>query len=130
MLLSPSSRQHSGSRHRSGYNDPRAWVHHRKTSLRDLRPHHIDRAAGPTIDLTKTEYSVTFGGSKDAVGTVLLGSPAGLEALTAFLHMIGLASPEIDIARRVLSEQSHYEIPDVKLSPTILRQLGDPGMPR
>ena len=71
--------------------------------MRDLRPHHIERAGGPTIDLTKTEYSVTFGGSKDAVGTVLLGTPAGLEALTAFPRQIGLASPEIEIARRVLS---------------------------
>jgi len=30
-------------------------------------PLHIDRAAGPEIDLTTTGYSVTFGGSKDAV---------------------------------------------------------------
>ena len=67
---------------------------------------HIDRAAGPTIDLTKTEYSVTFGGSKDAVGTILLGSPAGLEALAAFLRKIGLASSEIETARRALSEQA------------------------
>src|SRR2546426_2665005 len=95
-------------------------------AARPPTPLHIDRAAGPTIDLTKTEYSVTFGGSKDAVGTVLLGSPAGLGALTAFLPKIGLASPEIDIARRGLSEQTHYEIPDVKLFPTILRQLRGP----
>ncbi len=47
-------------------------------------PLHIDRAAGPEIDLTTTGYSVTFGGSKDAVGTVLLRSPAGLEALRRF----------------------------------------------
>jgi len=58
-----------------------------KPALRPPTPLHIDRAAGPTIDLTKTEYSVSIGGSKDAVGTVLLGSPAGLDALTAFLHM-------------------------------------------
>src|SRR5437762_8431193 len=87
-------------------------------------PLHIDRAAGPAIDLTTTEYSVTFGGSKDAVGTVLLGSPAGLEALAAFLRKIGLASSEIEISRRVLSEQANQELPDVKLSPTILRNLG------
>jgi hypothetical protein len=93
-------------------------------------PLHIDRAVGPEIDLTTTGYSVTFGGSKDAVGTVLLGTPAGLEALTAFLRKIGLASPEIEIARRVLSEQSHYEIPDVKISATILRQFGEPGIPQ
>jgi hypothetical protein len=93
-------------------------------------PLHIDRAAGPQIDLTTTGFSVTFGGSKDAVGAILLGTPAGLEALTAFLRKIGLASPEIETARRVLSEQSHYEIPDVKVSPTILRQLGESGTPR
>jgi len=93
-------------------------------------PLHIDRAAGPEIDLTTTGYSVTFGGSKDAVGTVLLGSPAGLEALAAFLRKIGLASSEIETARRVLSEQAHHELPDVKLSPPILRQLGEPGIPR
>jgi hypothetical protein len=57
-----------------------------------------------------------------------LGTPAGLEALTTFLRQIGLASPDIEIARRVLSEQAHYEIPDVKISPMILRQLGEPGI--
>ena len=67
---------------------------------------------------------------EDAVGTVLLGNPQGLEALTAFLRKIGLASPEIEIAQRVLAEQWHYEFPDVKLSPAILRQLGEPGTPR
>ena len=99
-------------------------------AARPPTPLHIDRAAGPTIDLTKTEYSVTFGGSKDAVGTILLGKPEGLNALTAFLRMLGLASQEIEIARGVLSEQSHYELPDVKLSPTILRQLWEPGTAR
>jgi hypothetical protein len=99
-------------------------------AARPPTPLHIDRAAGPRIDLTTTEYAVTLGGSKDAVGTVLLGNPQGLEALTAFLRKIGLASPEIEIAQRVLSEQSHFEIPDVKLSPTVLRQLGEPGTPR
>src|SRR6266853_776820 len=94
-------------------------------AARPPTPLHIDRAAGPTIDLTKTEYSVTFGGSKDAVGTILLGKPEGLEALVGFLRRIGLASPEIEIARGVLSEQSHHEIPDVKLPQTILRQLGE-----
>ena len=78
-------------------------------------PLHIDRAAGPEIDLTTTGYSV------------LLGSPAGLEALAAFLRKIGLASSEIEIARRVLSEQAHHELPDVKLSPTVLRNLGETG---
>ena len=57
-------------------------------------PLHIDRAAGPEIDLTTTGYSV------------LLGSPAGLEALAAFLRKIGLASSEIETARRALSEQA------------------------
>jgi hypothetical protein len=91
-------------------------------------PLHIDRAAGPEIDLTTTGFSVTFGGSKDAVGTVLLGKPEGLKALMAFLRKIGLAFAEMEIARRVLSEQSHHEISDVKMSPTILRQLGEPGI--
>jgi len=99
-------------------------------AARPPTPLHIDRAADPTIDLTTTEYSVTFGGSKDAVGTILLGKPEGLNALAAFLRTLGLASQEIDIARGVLSEQAHYEIPDVKVSPTILRQLGKPGTPR
>jgi hypothetical protein len=101
-----------------------------KPALRPPTPLHIARAAGPAIDLTTTEYSVTIGGSKDAVGTVLLGSPAGLDALTAFLHKIGLASSEIENARRVLSEQSDYELPDVTVSPTILRQLGELRTPR
>jgi len=93
-------------------------------------PLHIDRAAGPEIDLTTIGYSVAFGGSKDAVGTILLGTPAGLDALTAFLRKIGLASSEIEIARRALSEQPHHELPDMKLSPTTLQQLGEPGTAR
>src|SRR2546428_801078 len=48
----------------------------------------------------------------------------------AFLRKLGLASSEIETARRVLSEQAHHELPDVKLSPAILRQLGEPGIPR
>jgi hypothetical protein len=99
-------------------------------AARQPTPLHIDRASGPAIDLTTTEYAVAIGGSKDAVGTVLLGSPAGLDALTAFLHKIGLTSSEIENARRVLSEQSHYELPDVTVSPTILRQLGELRTPR
>jgi hypothetical protein len=100
------------------------------TSARPPAPLHIDRAAGPAVDLTTTKYSVTIGGSKDAVGTVLLGSPAGLDALTAFLYKLGLTSKEIEIARRVLSEQPHFAFRDVKVSPAVLRQLGEPGTPR
>ena len=59
---------------------------------------------------TTAEYAVSMGGAKDGVGTVLLGKPKGLSALTVFLHGLDVASAEIATACRVLTEQPHYEI--------------------
>ena len=77
-----------------------------KTAL----PLHIDRLDHDGANSTTAEYGVSMGGAKDRVGTVLLGKPKGLSALTVFLHGLDVASAEIATACRVLTEQPHYEI--------------------
>ena len=69
-------------------------------------------------------YIVSLGGAKDDVGTVLIGTPKGVDALTAFLQKIGVGRPENKTACKVLAEQPYHRIPNVKLTATILRRLG------
>jgi hypothetical protein len=64
-----------------------------------------------------------MGGTKDAVGTVLIGKPRGLSALTALLRGLEAPGAEIEAACRVLTERLHYEIPHVNVTPAILRRL-------
>ncbi len=49
----------------------------------------------------------------------------GVRTLRTFLLKLGVAPSEIEIACRVLNEQAHHEIPDVKLRPAALRDLGN-----
>lgn len=92
----------------------------RETSV----PLHISRAESPTIRPSTAVYAVSLGGSKDDVGTVLIGTPKGLDALAALLERIGVGRSEIETAGTVLAEQPYHQIPNVKLSPTFLRRLG------
>jgi hypothetical protein len=69
-------------------------------------------------------YAVSLGGSKDDVGTVLIATPKGVDALTALLQKIGVRRSEIETACKVLAEQPYHQIPSVKLSPAFLRRLG------
>jgi hypothetical protein len=87
-------------------------------------PLHISRGESPKIDPTTAVYAVSLGGSKDDVGTVLIGTPKGLDALTALLQKIGVGRAEIETACKVLAEQPYHRIPSVKLTPTFLRRLG------
>ena len=87
-------------------------------------PLHISRAGSPTIRPATAVYAVSLGGSKDDVGTVLIGTPKGIDALTALLEKIGVGRSEIETACKVLAEQPYHQIPNVKLTPPILRRLG------
>jgi hypothetical protein len=89
-----------------------------------LVPLHISRAGSPTIRPATAVYAVSLGGSKDGVGTVLIGTPKGIDALTALLAKIGVGRSEIETACKVLAEQPYHQIPNVKLTPPILRRLG------
>jgi len=87
-------------------------------------PLHISRGESPNIHPTTAVYAVSLGGSKDDVGTVLIGTPKGIDALTALLDKIGVGRSEIETACKVLAEQPYHQISNVKLTPTILRRLG------
>ena len=87
-------------------------------------PLHISRGASPTIHPATAVYAVSLGGSKDGVGTVLIGTPKGVDALAALLEQIGVGRSEIETACKVLAEQPYHQVPSVKLAPTILRRLG------
>jgi hypothetical protein len=77
-----------------------------------------DGTHSPTVG-----YAVSFGGSKDEVGTVLLAKPQGLDALVALLCGLGIAHAEIVTACHVLTIQPHYVIYDVTLTRSLLRRL-------
>jgi|GraSoiStandDraft_16_1057320.scaffolds.fasta_scaffold86121_5 hypothetical protein len=86
-------------------------------------PVHIDRRDSGRADPATATYSVSFGGSKDGVGTVLIAKPRSLAGLAAVLHGLGVARAEIELACRVLTEQPHHEILVVTLARTYLRKF-------
>ena len=86
-------------------------------------PLHIDRLDHDGADPARAEYAVSMGGTKDAVGTVLLGKPKGLSALAALLRGLEVPDGEIETACRALAEHLHYEVARVSVTPTILRRL-------
>ena len=88
-------------------------------------PLHIERSDDPATIPETTDYRVSLGGSKDGVGMIELGTTKGVRTLRTFLLKLGVAPSEIEIACRVLNEQAHHEIPDVKLRPAALRDLGN-----
>jgi hypothetical protein len=86
-------------------------------------PLHINRLDPNGVDSATAEYAVSMGGAKDGVGTVLLGKPRGLRALTSLLQGLEVPSAEIETACRALVEQSHHEIRHVNVTTTVLRRL-------
>jgi hypothetical protein len=86
-------------------------------------PLHIDRLDHDGADPARAEYVVSMGGTKDAVGTVLLGKPKGLSALAALLRGLEVTGAEVETACRALTEQLHHEISRVSVTPAILRRL-------
>ena len=87
-------------------------------------PLHIIRGGSPTIRSATAVYTVSLGGSKDGVGTILIGTPRGVNGLTALLEKIGVGRSEIETACKVLAEQPYHQVPGVKLTTTMLRRLG------
>ena len=83
-----------------------------------VRPDHL------AVQPTTMEFSVSFGGHKDGVGTVELGKPKDIEALASLLRKLQIPPTEIEIACRVLTTEPHHEIPNVILRRGIFRQLG------
>jgi hypothetical protein len=94
----------------------------RQHSVKTSTPLHIDREDGD-IHQPTAEYAVSFGGSKDRVGTVLLGRPQGVDALAALLRGLGIAHGEIVTACQALTEQPHYMFPGVMLTPAVVRRF-------
>ena len=91
-----------------------------KTTL----PLHIDRLDHDGANSATAEYAVSMGGAKDGVGTVLLGKPKGLSALTVFLHRLDVAPGEIATACRGITKETHYEIRyGLKVTAAVLRRL-------
>lgn len=84
---------------------------------------HIERWSGDGADPATSEYIVSFGGSRDGVGTVLLSKRSGLLALRDFLESLGVPSSEVEAACRVLAGEPRHEIPGVKLTQATLRGL-------
>jgi hypothetical protein len=87
-------------------------------------PLHISRGGSPAILPATAVYAVSLGGSKDGVGTILIGTPRGVNGLTALLEKIGVGRSEIETACKVLAEQPYHQVPGVKLTTTMLRRLG------
>ncbi len=85
---------------------------------------HIVRPDSPDVQSTATEFSVSFGGHKDGVGTIELGKPKGFHALTALLQKLSVRPSEIETACQVLTAEPHHEIPNVILRRGIFRHLG------
>ena len=102
---------------------PRTPQQSRQHSVKTPTPLHIDREDGDGINPPTAEYAVSFGGSKDRVGAVLLGRPRGLDVLTALLRGLGIAHGEIVTACQALTEQPHYVILGVMLTPALVRRF-------
>ena len=94
-------------------------------------PHHtvgmiyIDRVDGGAIGLRSPSYFlVSFGGEKDGTGTFYLGRVSGLGRLAALLTKVGVQPAEVDTALQTLPGQPHHQVPNVTLTPDVLRDLG------
>jgi len=92
-------------------------------SVKAPTPLQIVREDGDGIDPQTAEYSLSFGGSTDRLGTVLLGRPQGLGAVIVLLRSLGIAQAEIGTACQVLTDQPHHTIQDVTLTPAVLRRF-------
>jgi hypothetical protein len=70
------------------------------------------------------QYVLSFGGTEDGVGAFNLGRAFGLDDLAKQLRKVGLSQGEMDTAFHVLAAQAHHEIPDVKLTKTLIQKFG------
>jgi len=70
-----------------------------------------------------SEYVLSFGGDKDGVGAFYLAKATSFDSLTALLRKIGVSLPAITTALQVLMSESSQKIPNVLLTPAMLRDL-------
>ena len=67
---------------------------------------------------------VCIGGAKEEVGAVLIARPKGMDALKDILRKLAITPGDIETACRVLTTQPSHLIPEVLLSPSVIRRLG------
>jgi hypothetical protein len=84
----------------------------------------INRLDGPGVDPNTTEYSVSFRGTVDPVGAILLARVEGLDALRELLQKLKVDPPASETARKALAERADHEISSVMLTPAMIRELG------
>src|SRR5215813_15522617 len=70
-----------------------------------------------------SEYLLSFGGDKDGVGVFYLAKATSFDSLTALLRKIGVLPPAIATALQVLMSDSSHKIPNILLTPAMLRDL-------
>jgi hypothetical protein len=87
---------------------------------------HIVREAssGALARFPVYQYVLSFGGTENGVGAFNLGRAFGLDDLAKQLRKVGLSQGEMDTAFHVLAAQGHHEIPDVKLTKTLIHKFG------
>jgi len=71
-----------------------------------------------------SEFLVGFGGKKDRVGAFYLGRASGFDSLVTLLRKVGVSPADAEIALQVVTAHAHHEIPDVMLTPGLIRELG------
>ena len=69
-------------------------------------------------------YVLSFGGAADGVGVFMLGRAFGLDDLAKQLRKVGLSQGETETALQVLAAQVHHEIPNVKMTKTLIHKFG------
>ena len=70
-----------------------------------------------------SEYLLSFGGDKDGVGVFYLAKATSFDSLTALLRKIGVPPPAIATALQVPMSDSSHKIPNILLTPAMLRDL-------
>ena len=53
-----------------------------------------------------------------------IGRTIGFDSLTTLLRKVGVSPADVEMALQVLSTHAHHEIPDVTLTPRLIRELG------
>jgi hypothetical protein len=74
-------------------------------------------------DANIAEYSVSFR-PVNAMGSVLLGRVAGLDALRRLLRSLKLSEPVVEAACEGMVRLPFHEIQGVRITPALIRGLG------
>src|SRR6266536_1430189 len=85
---------------------------------------HIDTQNHASGSEGPSEFLISFGGKKDGIGAFSLGRVIGFDSLTTLLRKVGVSPADLEMALQVLSAHAHPEIPDVTLTPSLIRELG------